>query len=162
MKLKYDLIEYQRLYEAWVGFRDRFGLSGLTEVKAVEVEKVAFVIGCWNLLDEEERRLVGMGEGGQAVQDKDEEHNEALEEGSHDVPGTKGMRRGEGIAEKDSTEGTANASKSEDGPGKSTMAQNARNKKTVSLPRKQSEQVKRERQPVDDDPTKRRSKRLKK
>ncbi len=162
MKLKYDLKEYQRLYEAWIEFRAGLGLRGVKEVKAVEVEKVAFVIGCWDLLDEEEKRLLSTGEGGHEVQDKDEEHDEAFEDGSHHVQGTNGMRRDERIGEKDSSESIANASKSEDGFGKSRMAENARSKKTVSVPRKESEQVKRERQPVDDDPGKRRSKRLKK
>lgn len=162
MKLKYDLKEYQRLYEAWVDFREGLGLRGVKEVKAVEIEKVAFVIGCWHLLDKEEKRLVSMEDGGHEVQNKDEEHDEAAEEGSVVAEGTTVMRRAEGVVEKDTTESTANASKTEEGFGVSTMAEKVRSKRTVSVPRKKNKEVKRERQLVDDDQTKRRSKRLKK
>ncbi|ERF71142.1 hypothetical protein EPUS_05971 [Endocarpon pusillum Z07020] len=160
MKLKYDMKEYQRLYEAWADFREGLGLRGYRKVKAVEVEKVAFVVGWWHLLDEEEKRLVNMGEGGHEAQDKDEKHDEVLGEGSDDAERTKWLRLTEGIKGKGTNEGNANAGKSGDGLVKTTLTVKVGDEKVVSVPRKEIE-MKRERQPVNDEPTIRRSKRLK-
>ena len=160
MKLKYDTKEYQRLYEAWVEYREGLDLRGFKKVKAVEVEKVAFVVGCWDLLDEEEKRLVDMGEGGHKAQDKDVKHDEVFGEGSDDAERTKGLRRTEGIKGKGTTEGNADVGKSGDELAKSTVKIKVGGEKVVSVPRKEIE-MKRERQRVNDEPIIRRSKRLK-
>ena len=49
-KLKYTLKEYEGLYDVVAAFGKRF------VCKAVEVEKVAFVLGHWGMLGEEERK----------------------------------------------------------------------------------------------------------
>lgn len=64
-KLKYDAKEYRRLYEAWVEFRRR-AIQDKEEggVRAVDVEKAAFVLGHWEFLDgDERRRAAGMERG---------------------------------------------------------------------------------------------------
>lgn len=135
-------------------------MRGFGEVKAVELEKAAFVVGWWDLLDEEEKRLVSMGEGGHKAQDEDEKHDEVLGEGSDDAERTKGVRRTEGVKGKGTNEGTVNAGKSGDGLVESIMTEKIGSEKVGSVPRKEIE-MKREGQPVNDEPTIRRSKRLK-
>ena len=54
-KLKYTLKEYEVLWGVVEGLRRRLG----GEVKAVEVEKVGFVVGCWEEL--RKKGLLGTG-----------------------------------------------------------------------------------------------------
>jgi hypothetical protein len=58
LKLKYDLKEYQQLFDKWVEFRETPKREGF---KAVDVEKAAYVIGHWDALPAEDKKKVSAG-----------------------------------------------------------------------------------------------------
>jgi hypothetical protein len=136
--------EYQALFAAWVGFRGR-----IKTVNAVEVEKVAFVIGHWELLGGEEREMVlAFGqEGGEKAEKNIVEHRE------EDF--------GEKSGKADESEGAGAAAMSGE-LAQSTDAVKAARKRTAVLQGEGKKVVKEKRQLVDDDPSVRRSKRVKK
>lgn len=73
-KLKYDIKEYERLFEAWIRFKERIGGG----VRAVDVEKVAWLVGHWSFVERDSREegdvVGGNGNGkGNAKGDIDEE-----------------------------------------------------------------------------------------
>jgi hypothetical protein len=59
-KLKYDGKEYMELFRRVWQFRQGLGM----EVTAVEVEKLAFVLGHWDLVDEKGKEAVKVDRGG--------------------------------------------------------------------------------------------------
>lgn len=150
VKLKYDIKEYERLFEAWTEFKERMGGG----VRAVDVERVAWVVGHWRFVDEVEGEgkgdsreegdvveMVGGNGKGNAKGDVDEEEEKSrgdeIEEGVDEV------KAGEQLHE--SRKRGKNVKRDpEITPGKSSKA------------------VKEEKHVVDNDDKVRRSKRLKK
>lgn len=155
MKLKYDMKEYQRLYEAWLEFRERLVVRAMKEVEAVEIEKVAFVIGYWDLLSGDDRRsVIGSGASGDEVQNEGRKQDENVEEGEKDGEETRGEGGG------DDAEDIEKAEKAEKLP-QSTVAEKDGRKRTAGRSAKSNKAVKAERESMDDDTGIRRSKRLK-
>jgi hypothetical protein len=146
LKLKYDMKEYQRLFAAWVDFRATLVSKGVKEVRAVDVEKVAFVLGHWHLLGLAEReRVVGAAEAA----DEAPCIEEGKKEGAAEKDGVVGDTEDMGIVEK-----------------KDEVHQGRRvekvGKKVPTPHGKRNKAAEKERQNVEDDPSVvRRSKRLK-
>lgn len=76
LKLKYDVKEYRCLFEAWLEFWHSSLSRGLRDVKAVDVEKAAYVLGHWDGLAPADKKKVfleeaeiskGMGESKEEV-----------------------------------------------------------------------------------------------
>lgn len=62
LKLKYDVKEYRCLFEAWLEFRHSSLSRGLRDVKAVDLEKVAYVLGHWDGLTPADKKKVFLEE----------------------------------------------------------------------------------------------------
>lgn len=157
--MKYDLKEYERLFEAWVEFRESLVLRDSTGkemgVKAVDVEKVGFVVGNWGMLREEEEKggVVGLGVGsaeavekaGKRAEDGETDARKMPEEGQGDVV--------EAVGEDG---GKAESSL------KSVMVEKGGRKKSAGAPLKVRKESKEKRPRVEEDTSARRSKRLRK
>ncbi len=164
LKLKYDVKEYERLYGAWVDFRWRFGLrEKAKEVRAVDVEKVAFVVGHWDLLSEQEREsVVAMGEGGGLeAQKKGKEETEDGEEGMEDFQEMMGREDAEEDGGTNGTEDVGSANRREK-LTQGEVAEKERTKRTARLLPKGRPAAEQQRQLVEEETSVRRSKRLKK
>lgn len=53
--MKYDIKEYRQLFDKWVEFGGRIGRKS---VRALDAEKVAYVLGHWDVLTAEEKRKI--------------------------------------------------------------------------------------------------------